>query len=530
MHFTGIHPHLQSLTVSRAFRDALWQRFPELQKSQSYWALTAYLMFWTTKSEHEGKLTISRETLASLEGKSARILTNNYSGISFLRSYWLNVWPFNVSDWSFASGLCRVVMELSWPPEIEVLLWQELNTLPEDKKDRVYLISGEPYSKKKTSALIKLEVVEARQFIQTAKQSKELMTYLMDLRPNRFTRMLKNMNDALDVVKTLSPEKQARELKILSRLSDDAQPLYRTSPNSPRIFPYRDNVLSLQRDVRKAMTKDWIECDLRNAQLAIVAKIWDMSMVNEFLKTNQSIWTYLAGSLQVELTPEVKKALKHEFLYPICFGESKKVLQQAVREVFEEELGIKNAYNTLFNLPLVQEIWKARANKVKHIHENKGIRTAFGEWLPLKKVNGAWNTLSLLAQEAQSYELKLLLPILDIAKTSNDDVVITAWQHDGFDCTCLHNELTHVRNMKHSVKLGAIRMGILTELETNSKYDDDVWLIEGKQSKFIHDHYMPKKHTKGITVSKENKPGQTDNKQRNEEPHYDEYLSLSLPE
>jgi hypothetical protein len=44
---------------------------------------------------------------------------------------------------------------------------------------------------------------------------------------------------------------------------------------------------------------------------------------------------------------------------------------------------------------------------------------------------------SILAQEAQSYELALLLPVLDLAEKhkGTDGFTITMWMHDGF---CVH--------------------------------------------------------------------------------------------
>ncbi len=467
IHFTDIHPALQRLTVSREFRDYIERKFPGLGKSPSYWALMAHLMFWTTKSEHEGKLMISQETLASLENKSHLVQTRNYSGIKFLQSFWNDVHKFKVSEHRYTEGLVRVVEDFRWTPDIQMMLTKELNKLKDERKDRVYFMSGEKYSKKTTSFFNQMEIEQAKVICRMAKRNKELLDYFNEMSSNRFTRMMHNAYYAHQEIMKLPLEAQERELKILTRLYDFAQPLYQPTKNSVRIFPFSDNVLALKREVRKAMMKDWMECDLKNAQFAIVAKVWGIPEVNEFLKSGQSIWKHLAEALGVELTSEVKDALKHEFLYPVCFGQSKKNLYISVHEKIELELQIPNAFKTLFNLRLIQAVWKARAKRMEFIFQNFGVLTCFGDWLPLnpKVRKGEGSAVSLLAQEAQSYELKLLLPVLELAKQSNDALVIACWQHDGFSAIPKSNDRYWANALQMTVERQARDLGILTELE-----------------------------------------------------------------
>lgn len=462
---------LRRTTVSGRFRNNVVKYLPGINKNPTYWQLTAYLMFWTTKSAQEGKLMIGQEILASLENKFDQLVSGNYSGISFLSDYWADVLPFEISGWSYSESRVRVVESIKWPGELEILLLQELNKSPEEKEEPVFFISGEPRSERKIKALVGLEKTQASSFIETATRNKELLMYLTELNSYRYTRALKNVGHALDVVKTLPTESQGRELKILGRLFDNAQPLYKTTENSVRIFPMYDNLLALKREVRQALTQDWIECDLRSAQLSIVAKLWDLPLVDEFLTKNQNIWEYLAKQLDMELTPELKKTIKHEFLYPLCFGESKRVLKQVVSDIFEKNMGIDNAFDRLFNLSIMQEIWKGRTKRIQRIYKEWGLRDAFGDWLPMKK-HDKKAAISLLAQEAQSYELSLLLPVLDLAKRSNNNLAIIAWQHDGFSAVCKKNEEIWVPAMKRVVRNRAKELGINTFLETDSWFDD----------------------------------------------------------
>lgn len=513
---------LKRMIVSSQFRNNIVRYLPGINKNPAYWQLTAYLMFWTTKSAQEGKLMIGQEILASLENKFDQLVSGNYSAISFLTDYWSDVLSFEISDWSYSEGKARVVEDIEWPDELAVLLQQELNKLPGEKEDPVFFISGEPRSERKIKALVELEKTQANSFIETATRNKELLMYLTELNSYRYTRALKNVKYALDVVKALPTKSQGRELKILGRLFDNAQPLYKTTEKSVRIFPMYDNLLALKREVRQALAQDWIECDLRSAQLAIVARLWNLPLVNEFLAKNQSIWEHLAKQLNIELSPELKKALKHEFLYPLCFGESKRVLKQVVTDIFEKGMGIEDAFDTLFGLPIMQEIWKGRAKRIQRIYKEWGLRDAFGDWLPMKK-HDKKAAISLLAQEAQSYELSLLLPVLDLAKASNDNLAIIAWQHDGFSAVCKKNEEIWVPAMKQVVKNKAAELGINTVLETYSQFDG--WQLSPRGLTIKQLHRPSQNLVKNPEQQTKHTPHPPTQTNEQEQLHYDKYIS-----
>jgi len=92
----------------------------------------------------------------------------------------------------------------------------------------------------------------------------------------------------------------------------------------------------------------------------------------------------------------------------------------------------------------------------------------------------------LLAQEAQSYELSLLLPVLDLAKKSSNNLAIIAWQHDGFSAVCKKNKEIWVPAMKQVVENKAKELGINTILETDSSFDDWELSPRGLTIKQLH--------------------------------------------
>ena len=62
------------------------------------------------------------------------------------------------------------------------------------------------------------------------------------------------------------------------------------------------------------------------------------------------------------------------------------------------------------------------------------------KYTPVKDKPYAYdNTRSILACVAQSYELKLLMPVLEMAQAQREEehgFVITTWLHDGFTFDC----------------------------------------------------------------------------------------------
>ena len=54
------------------------------------------------------------------------------------------------------------------------------------------------------------------------------------------------------------------------------------------------------------MTQDWITADLRSAQLAIVAAIWRIPSITEYLRSGKSVWPDLCEHMGLMYTPENK--------------------------------------------------------------------------------------------------------------------------------------------------------------------------------------------------------------------------------
>ena len=110
-------------TVSEPFRNLLVKTYPNLNKSDSYWPLLAYLLFPTRIVG--GKILVSRHTIAELLGHSAT--PTNFNVEHIFNAFCKDIQPFTWSDYSRAEKKARTVEFLEFPEIIQNALMQERN-------------------------------------------------------------------------------------------------------------------------------------------------------------------------------------------------------------------------------------------------------------------------------------------------------------------------------------------------------------------------------------------------------------------
>ena len=197
-----------------------------------------------------------------------------------------------------------------------------------------------------------------------------------------------------------------------------------------RLFSYNQSLLALSRDIRKILTQDWHEADLRSSQLAIIARQWDIPYVRDFLDCKGSVWNYFYDELGIVGTPEQKAILK-DALYSCIFGRKRHyALFDLGRRLKSPELSRK-----FFGCDLMQEIFQARDRQVKRVLDDGGAFNCYEEWLKTSEHNSVkvqQKTVdSILSQCAQAAEMKILAPVFELAATdSRFDILL--FQHDGF--------------------------------------------------------------------------------------------------
>ena len=423
-------------SVSRPFREHLAEVMPGLKDRADYWRLTQHLLFGTWRDTDTGRLLLPSELVAVIEGKRH---DKNYVATKFLDAYRRDVLDFEITShvWHPSSDLCkaRSVLSVALPETVNALVKAERRG---HEPDRVWMSSGNAVLRKHGIGSRRQDLADVKERANdcgVCPQTRLLLEYMNSLPPNRFTSALRRLPEAMAAAEGLADAEN--QLNLLRAVQDYAQPFYVPADKTTRIFSLRESVLRLHRSLRKIMTQDWVTADLRSAQLAIVASVWGVPRLSEYLEAGRSVWPDLCGHMNLPYTDDNKAVVKGA-LYAVTFGAGVKKMADYLGRHFGNGSG---AYRTFRSHPILRALLVARARQLRKIrHEGGGI-DAFGNVLELERYEREGyayafdNSRSILACIAQSYELALLLPVVKLAASQQFEAhgfTLTTWLHDGF--------------------------------------------------------------------------------------------------
>ena len=369
-----------------------------------------------------------------------------------------------------AQGMCRQVT-FNFSKEVLDMVEEELTSSVSSKRNgKVYFVSGKSYSyylNRKDANEIE-NTVEGSVELLDNEVSKKIARYMNNLPVGLFEEIINNnMSEALNEIEAIKDEDvRYQQLTILGSIADQPKVFYRPSKNgnTDRLFGYGANITNLKKEVRKALTKDWVECDARNLHLAIVAKLWSIGSLKEFLSLGKSFWQHIQNALQVE-GEESKKYIK-EATYGLVYGMSKKNLEERL----DNQLGVGMGKKFLA-ISLIKDILSARKEVINY-HINIGeIEDCFGNKFAVTKEN----ILSLLSRVCQSYELKLIHSLFKLTDKTND-FHITLYQFDGLSIKFDANKEYWITELNKAFDEMALELDIFTSLSwsTSSEVSTEV--------------------------------------------------------
>ncbi len=456
--------YLSRHAVTPQFREELGKTLPGLGNNKSYWRMISYLLF---NAGQKGKpILIPQALVALVEHKR---LTGKYSAIKFLDAFRRDVVDFDLGSHTLTQ--CRSISRVHWHEALRALLEIEIRATG---CERVMMVSGAQYqardAKKERDDLRDEAILQLQALGQHPAQA--LLDLINNSAPNRYTAIKRHIPEARALLDSgtlaLAKPDVQRQHNILTRIDQQAMPIYGPAPRSARIYALNDSLTSLQRDIREIIVQDWIGCDLKAAQLCIIAKDWNVPAVAQFLESGESVWLSLCKWMNesaVTCKPKMKDAL-----YAFAFG--------AGDNKMLELLGDKRSYDRFKAHSLIKSLYVARRRHLTQIRKNKGAPDAFGRFVPMgyKNVVRRGKTFcfdtsrNVMALCAQSYELLLLMPVVEMAVAHKDDdhgFSLCMWLHDGF-CFVPHRDAEAQAwkdRLCASVKAQADNLGIITELE-----------------------------------------------------------------
>lgn len=463
-------------STSRPFREQLITILPKLAGRPDYLRMTGHLLFGTRRDSETKLLMIPAEMLAAMEDRAAGA---NYSGIKFLDAYRADVLKFELEEYVFHPNpdlcRCRAIKSIVLPAAVETLVKEERRRQKDGVNTdvRVWLSTGNQYLPRHATARRRELQAECKCLAEETNVNSTtycLLNYLNNLPQTRFTSALKHIPEALAAAENLTD--RDNQINLLLGIRDNVQPFYQPASKTTRVYTSNESILRLHRDLRKIMTQDWITADLRSAQLAIVAKQWRIDYLTDYLADGRSVWPDLCEHMEMEFTGDNKAVMKR-LIYAITFGAEERKQKAILREHQPLMDIFKNgtrAHKHLLEFDLIPSILRARERQFDYIDREKGAEDAFGHVVPLVTENGYGNHRSVLASVAQSWELKLLMPVIGLAiqqQYESHGFTMTTFLHDGFTFETHHNrDVDYWKDKLFTLVVEqAKQFGIITSLE-----------------------------------------------------------------
>ena len=480
--------------ITQELSDTLLEQYPALRDNKGYRKLVLKLIFSRNDNNYT---TVNRVTLASCEGCFKTFLNHRYNGSLFLSSFQKEVGlKLSIKEYNYKEGRARSAKP-TFAPLVQQSIDKELESLFMDPINMIDFVTLKKANKNTAGEIRKELDEEVRRFYDNASiEALPLLEYLNDLPSNIFTSKVKeNKTHVSKVLANLKSNetnpklKEAKdatlrqiETKILFSIYENPKPYYKPSiaGRTVRIFSHGESILLLCRKLRKAICKGWYEYDLVSSQLAIVAKLWNITEVQNFLQAGNHIWTSLFTHLGVNYNYnkvnnhdwfDSLKGLLKESLYSLIYGMKKSCLLARLTKGFKKLKIAKKGADVLAH-PIMAALYTAREAKITKILQEGKLTLDWHDGRELL-VEGKTDkerhkcVKSLLAQEAQLMEMVLLQPVFEIARENSKYMAITLFQHDGF--TVNYNKVNLVKSledkMRKAVRAQANLLGVLTDLE-----------------------------------------------------------------
>ena len=333
-----------------------------------------------------------------------------------------------------------------------------------NKRDKVDFISGKPWTMYRERKSYEEQAKQMESYDAPGHPADELIRYLHSSRVRRTVKgLLADNNDLImETIDDLREDRKERAHAIYDSVMNSYL-AYKTVANSPRIYGSCTNIMQLPREVRRAVYHGCWDLDIQSAQLAIVAKLWNVPELLPLIRENW--WQSLFKSMGRAYDEQIKNNELKPLTYSIIFG-------GGIRRMRE----LSPKYATLFNsIPIIQTLISHRENALSEIRSAGGIVDAFGQHYTLNDVIGKKyddeRVRSLLSRQVQSYEVGIMLNLHEELRQDND-IVLCGWLHDG----CYIKLVNHKEDAEYKLarisekvaKLSIERYDI--EIKINYKY------------------------------------------------------------
>lgn len=409
--------------------------------------LFAVIVFGTRVSR-SGKPILGYRTAAICEGKLEQAKQRNYRAGPFLKravevlgSHPELFTSIELGSYSCARKEAREISHTHGGTLSGLISEENARRVAQpNSQDLCDLMTGLPVTQKarRKADRVLIERIEQRISSRAWGESRtpEFIRHFNAKASNTFTAMIRqNLPLALQLIDE-EPSSRKRELELngLIAACENPRPIYRPSRtgNTSRIFPATSSLLTVSKELRRRLCAGCYDCDIVNAQLAVVAMRWQIPELQEFLRSGNEIWSEMSDWLGMTISGKTKQALKHQALYPLVYGREP---SYAVRELAASGYFSHVQASRFITHPLIQALIRRRDQVIATAKERSWYETFYGQRRLVESSvkpgnkRSTSNVPSILAQDAQEIEMELMYPLLQFDR--RDDLNIVLFQHDG---------------------------------------------------------------------------------------------------
>ena len=443
----------KSVVVSKSFRELILQEYPKLNTHVGYLPLLAHILY----PPNGKKCVVSRNLLASI----CNAKPTHFNAEKFLKEFSVNIMRIEYTGYSILDAMAREITYADIPQYI----------LDAQKVDRLHgnnlvnLVSGQVVNNRyrKAALLQDKEHVSKAYSFPVSEQTQQLLNYLNNDRGFSFD------NDAINKAKSYIIEKYGENhmLDTLRAITIQPKTYFKATERSVRVFSDNASVLNLPKEPRKMLTSELIWLDLQSCALSVASKTFGLTDLHTFLSSGQDIWSKMYDDFGIidNETRVLFKPIVKQAIYAIIYGMSLRNLMQG-NDDYEGLVVLLAPFNInpyLFcQNDTIKSLLDARKIQFSRIKGSGGSFDAFGRWIAISK---DVQVSSVLSQVNQSYELRLLLPVLLEAMVSTQFRIVL-WLHDAI-CVEVRDHkrrANYIKRMKELVKIEADMLGIPTQL------------------------------------------------------------------
>lgn len=448
-----------SLLVSPGFRIDLINHYPAFCDRPDLISLFGHLIFPILRDKATGDPLVSRELVARLVGKESELRGHRFKSgpiLNELRSV-LGSEVLTISPYSYVERYCRKT-ELTLPEPIAELLKAEFNGTQGDGV--VELATGAAYRRPRRKDV---RLVDVCSFIN--EDQALILNTLRQLPPNSFHAVRTRVAAARKFVNhNFTEKKLSHQLGVLRQIELEPMPEYAISETrtTARVFGASAGLPYASSMVRQILCEGWYEVDITNCQLAIVAHLWDLPDIADFLQRHGSVWPSVLDHLGIDPCEPgcglVKKGCK-ELLYSAIFGMSKGNLMKSATKLLG---GLLDNPKRIFDHWIFKTLLKQRQKMITKLMQERSASTVYGQCLTIEYMEDARRAL---AQQAQAFELKLIAEVYRFAQGKEKDMRILLHQHDGVSMKFARRPGQYMRQIDAAFQAAASRHGIEAQLE-----------------------------------------------------------------